>query len=299
MIVILGGFGKTAQAAVKQLRGSGEPVRLVSRSARQAPPPGVELVQADLRDEVALERALRGARAVYALLPDDLAREDFRADRRQLVSTVARAIRSQGIPRIVLLSAVSAALGEDPSSGFGAELAHFERQLLDTPAAVSVLRASYFQDNVLQALPTSEHHGTFLNCWSSRDLPITTVAAADVGALAARTLLETPPGGRELIDLVGPAYTANEMAAALGVAIGRKLRVQDVPREQQLTLFGQWMSAEAAAAMVQTLAVLESERVRLNGHRREFGSTRLEQVLSGGASHSAPTSTAAVSEVAL
>ena len=178
-----------------------------------------------------------------------------------------------------LRMAVGAALGEDTNNGFGAELAYFERQLLDTRAAVSILRASYFQDNVLQALPFAEHNSTFLNCWSSRELPIATVAATDVGALVARALLETRTAGRELIDVVGPSYTADGMAAELGTALGRSLKIQDVPRTQQAALFGRWMSAEAAAAMVETLGLLESGRAPLNGDRRVHGTTRLDQVL--------------------
>jgi uncharacterized protein YbjT (DUF2867 family) len=232
-----------------------------------------------LADEVELGRALKGARALYALLPDELAAPDFHARRRLMAENVARAIRREHISRVVLLSSSSASLGERGGNGLGADLAYFERIVLETKAWVSVLRASYFQDNVLELLPLAEHEGVYPNLMPSRETPVVTIAAQDVGAFAAAALLEPPRAASEIVDLIGPTYSPNRMALQLGEALGRPVSVVDVPAAGQEAMLQRNMSRDAARAMVETLACLASGRILLAGNRIERGQTRLEQVL--------------------
>jgi uncharacterized protein YbjT (DUF2867 family) len=279
MIVVLGAFGRTGRVVAETLNKVGS-VRLVTRQAGpRRVEPAAEVVRADLADEVELGRAVKGARALYALLPDDFMAQDFHGGRRAMAENVARAIRREQISRVVLLSSSSASLGERGGNGLGADLAYFERLVLETNAAVSVLRASYFQDNVLEALPMAEHEGVYANLMPSRETAIVTIAAQDVGALAAAALLEPAPVASEIVDLVGPTYSPNRVALQLGDALGRTLSIVDVPAAGQEAMFRQWMSRDAARAMVETLACLASGRTTLDGDRVERGQTRLEQVL--------------------
>jgi hypothetical protein len=84
---------------------------------------------------------------------------------------------------------------------------------------------------------------------------------------------------REVVDLVGPAYSAEQMSALLGESIGRQLSIVDVPRGAQEHTFGRWMSRDAARAMVETIACLGSGNIVLAGDRLERGTTLLPQVL--------------------
>jgi uncharacterized protein YbjT (DUF2867 family) len=232
-----------------------------------------------LADEVELGRVVKGARALYALLPDDFTAQAFHAGRRAMAENIARAIRREQIARVVLLSSSSASLGERGGNGLGADLAYFERVVLETNAAVSVLRASYFQDNVLEALPMAEYEGVYANLMPSRETAVVTIAAQDVGAFAAAALLEPARAASEIVDLVGPTYSPSGMALQLGDAVGRTLSIVDVPAVGQETMLRQWMSRDAARAMVETLACLASGRIVLAGDRVARGQTRLEQVL--------------------
>jgi uncharacterized protein YbjT (DUF2867 family) len=277
MIVILGASGKTGRAVVEQVKHVGG-LRLVTRSAT-AQPNGLEVARARLSDELELERAVKGARALYAILPDDFSAEAFHASRRAMAETMTRAIRREGVERVVLVSSAAAVLGEAGGNGFGADLAYFERLLSDTNAAVTILRASYFQDNALMALPPAQHDGVYPNFFATRDRPLLTIAACDVGKMAAVALLEPPRARREVVDLVGPAYSAEQMSAQLGEAIGRRLSIVDVPRDAQEQMFRQWMTSEAARAMVETIACLGSGQIVASGDRLERGTTGLDQVL--------------------
>ena len=253
-------------------------MRLVTRSAT-AQPNGLEVARARLSDEVELARALKGAHALFAILPDDFRAEAFHAERRAMAETMTRAIRREGVGRVVLVSSAAAGLGERGGNGFGADLAYFERLLGDTNAAVTILRASYFQDNVLMALPAALNDGVYPNFFAARSRPLTTIAARDVGRVAAAALLETPRARREIVDLIGPAYSAEQMSELLGKAIGRRLSIVDVPRLAQEQMFCQWMTRDAARAMVETIDCLGSGRIVAAGDRLERGTTDFEQVI--------------------
>src|SRR5581483_2074353 len=158
-------------------------------------------------------------------------------------------------------------------------LAYFERLVQGTGTKLTVLRASYFQDNVLQAVPFAKAHGSYQCFFPSRDVCIATVATLDVGAIAARALLDAPPPKNEIIDVVGPSYSTTEIAEILGDAVGRKLTILDVQRAEREATFRQFMSPEAARAMFETVECLGSGRLPLCGDRLVRARTRLEQVL--------------------
>jgi hypothetical protein len=304
MIVILGAFGRTGRVVAALSRAArGQSVRLVTRDAARSAVRSrtagesrldarPEVAVASMLDDVEIGRVLRGARALYAILPDDLRSMRFHAERRAMAEVMARAIGRERVPRVVLLSSRAAGLGEHGQNGVASDLAYFERLVLDTNAAVSVLRAGYFQDNVIEALPLAQRDGVYLDFFARCATPITTIAAVDVGTIAARSLLEPPRSEREIVELLGPAYTPAEIAAAVGKAVGRRLSVRTVPVQSREELLRQWLSPEAARAMVETFACLGSGRVVASGDRVELGQTRLDQVLGGALAGTAPASTA-------
>jgi NAD(P)H dehydrogenase (quinone) len=290
MIAILGAFGRTGRVAGALLESNGASlVRRVTRSRAHAETAGArEVVQARLSDDAELGRALHGARAVYAMLPDDLGAESFRAERRAMAEAMTRAIRRAGVERVVLLSSLAAALGEHGRNGFGADLAYFERLLAEAATGLTILRASYFQDNLIQILPSAARDRIYPNLFASRDTLISTIATQDVGEFAAQVLLEPAPRETEIVDLVGPSYSPTEMAAVVGELLGRPLAIVDVPADRQEQSLRQAMSAEAARAMIETLECLGSGRALRQGQRTLHGQTRLDQVLRTALSEGAP-----------
>jgi uncharacterized protein YbjT (DUF2867 family) len=294
MIVVLGAFGRTGRIVAAQSRAEGRcPVRMVTRHpGRACAGTGVEVALATRFDDSELARVMKGARALYAIMPDDLTALHFHADRRAMAEAMARAIQRERVPRVVLLSSRAAALGEWGQNGLGADLAYLERLVLETSSSVTILRASYFQDNVAALLPLAEREGIYPDFLPPGSPALATIAASDVGTYAARSLLGPPRGDREIIDLLGPAYTAADIGDALGQAVGRSVSTLHVPAASQREQFQQWMSPEAALAMVETFQCLGSDRLLSNADRVERGTTRLEQVL-GAALAGAPSASAA------
>lgn len=334
MIVVLGAFGRTGRAVAAQVRAAGCAVRMVTRHPRRTLaevdgargvgagagsdagargrgaahlPASVEIAVARGFDDDGLSGVMRGARALYAILPDDLTALHFHAERRAMAEAIVRAIHREDVPRVVLLSSRTAALGEvdqNPHNGLGADLAYFERLVLNTNAAVSILRASYFQDNLAALLPVAERDGIYPDFLPPGAGALVTIAAADVGAFAARALLEPPRRDREIVDLLGPCYTPGEVADALARAVGRRVDAVQVPAASQVGQFQRWMSPEAATAMVETLQCLGSNlrgaerrpgpdrplgsaHSEPNTHRVEQGTTQLDQVLRAAVAHAA------------
>src|SRR5580700_6563357 len=100
MYVILGATGNTGKVVAETLLDGGQKVRVVGRSkARLAGFSilGAEVFEANLADSAALTKAFTGARAVYALVPPDLAGTDYRAEQDAMTSSVARALEAAGV----------------------------------------------------------------------------------------------------------------------------------------------------------------------------------------------------------
>ena len=117
------------------------------------------------------------------------------------------------------------------------------------------------------------------------------VAARDVGRLAARCLLEPRA---EIVDVSGPAYSAEDVGNILGAVLGRSLTVRVVPLEQQVpALMGAGLPQRFAEAVVELGCV----RVDPQGDRAEEGTTSLGETLAAAIGRSFETLRREVSEL--
>ena len=280
MIVVAGVSGRTGGVVAETLLAAGKKVRAMVRDTARGEPwrrRGAEVVVGSLADPAALERALTGASAFFTLLPEDPAVPEFHAHRRRMADATASAVARSRVPHVVLLSTVSAAL--ESGNGPAADLHHVENALRTACGMVTVLRASYFQENVLSALPAARGQGIYPNFLPSADVAFPTIATRDIGRLAARYLAE-PPDESETIDLLGPAYSVRQMAAALGAALGVELRLVDIPASQHVDTFvGFGLPREMAEAVAEMLACLAAGRVVPQGHRSVQAMTTIQEVI--------------------
>lgn len=283
MLAIIGATGKTGRAALGALRAAGHAVRAVARDpdkARALGEAGADVGVAKLDDARALERALEGVTALYAVLPEDPLAPAFHAPRVRMADALAAAVRARGVEHVVFLSALPAALSE--GNGPAKDLHYAEQALRQTGTRVTTLRASYFQDNVLGLVAPARAEGIYPCFLPSADVAFPTVAARDVGALAARALASPPPAS-EVVDVLGPAYSTRQLADGLASALGRPLRVVEIPPEAHVDVLGRaGVSRQFAEALAEMFACFASGRVRPEGDRVEHGTTSLEAVLREG-----------------
>jgi uncharacterized protein YbjT (DUF2867 family) len=279
MFVVAGATGKTGRVVAEALLSRGETVRVLVRGVAKAEPwkrRGAEVVDAPLNDAAALERVLEGAAGFYALLPEDLTVPDFHGHRRSLAACLARAVKAARVPHVVFLSAAAAVLRD--GNGPAADL-HAAENALRAVARITTVRSCFFMENVRMALGPALHEGVYPNMLPSPELEIPMIATRDIGRIAARCLLE-PPAQSEVIDLVGPLYSARRVAALLGTALGKQLRVVDVPAAAQTAMMIQAGVPEPfARALAELNACMASGRVIPRGDRMLAGTTSLEELL--------------------
>lgn len=262
MFVLAGVTGRVGGVVAEILLARGLPVRVLVRTpdaVARWQQRGAEAVRVDLADEAALTRALDGAAGLFALVPDG------DAARGRITDALAAAVRAARVGRVVLLSALA-------STGPAAELRRAEAALGRTRAVCTFVRAAYFQDNVAAALPLARGQGVYGSLLASPDVVVPTVATADVAAVVA-ACLEQPPAHSEIVDVVGPAYSVRQIAAALGGAIGRALDVVTVGVEAL---------GDLPRAQAEGLVALHAELSRgpaLDGDHRVVGKTPLAQTL--------------------
>jgi len=279
MFVVAGASGRTGGEVGRALLAQERRVRVLVRNPDKGASwleRGAEVAVASLQDEAALERALTGAQGFLAVLPDDLSVEDFHGHRRRMADAIAAAVKASRVPRVVLISSIAAFL--EDGNGPPQDLHYAEQALRDTGAALTVVRASQYQDNALSALPAATREGVFPS-FLPADLVFPMVATRDVGRLAAR-LLAPPPARSEIIDLLGPSYSSRQLAAALGRALGKSLHVVELPPPAHADTFRKFgASRSAAEALAEMFACVASGRITPHGERTEHGTTEIDDVI--------------------
>jgi len=190
-----------------------------------------------------------------------------------MTDALATAVRESGVPHTVMLSAVAASLPKwnGPARG----LHELENALNDTGTVFTPLRACWLQENVGTAIPAASSAGIYPNFMHSADAPLPTIAIRDVGRIAADVLTDHPR--QETIDLLGPPYSVRQMSQVLGKAIGKPLRVVDIPEPAQVpTMVQAGLSPAFAQAVAEMYACFASGKVRPKGDRQLAGTTPLE-----------------------
>lgn len=224
MYVLMGANGHITSRAARALLQQGHAVRVIGRSAATLAPLqalGAELALGDAKEAGFLARAFTGATAVYTMIPPDYAAPDMRRSQALFGTAIAAAIAQAGVERVVNLSSVGAELaaGTGPITGL-----HEQERRLDTlvePLGLQLLhlRPGYFMENHLHAAGTITALGVYPSL-ERGDVPVPTVATADIADVVARELVLGDRKG--VLHLHAPrSYTFAQVAAVLGRAIGR------------------------------------------------------------------------------
>jgi len=118
MYAVTGATDRTGAAVARRLLRKGERVRVIGRGGerlKSLAAEGGEPSDADLTDEAALTRAFVGAKAVYVMLPPNLATHDCWAFQTRVTQAIAAAVEGAGVSYAVTLSSI----GADKPDGTG------------------------------------------------------------------------------------------------------------------------------------------------------------------------------------
>ncbi|MPW10405.1 NAD(P)H-binding protein [Paraburkholderia sp. CNPSo 3155] len=287
MFVIFGASGHVGQASATALRRAGHQVRAVVRDAAQTEALaaiGCEIALADLNDAESVARAIDGAQAVQWLCPVPRAHDDPAAAMRHIIDAGVDALRMTTPPRLLALSDYGA---EHPDGTGITTLFHYlETQLLrNVASSLILLRAAEHMQNWARVLPVALGRGVLPSLHDPLDKLFPTVAAEDVGKLAAQLLLDEAPARTtpRVVSIEGKErVSALDVARTLAELSGRPVIAQRVPRDEwSAVLRGAGLGERHAQLIVDLYDAHNAGRidVEANVSERRFGATTLRQVL--------------------
>jgi uncharacterized protein YbjT (DUF2867 family) len=277
MYVVTGATGNTGRVVANHLLDQGKKVRVVGRSAERLQPfvaRGAEGFVADVSDQDALTKAFTGADAIYALIPPDMASQDFRGEQRRAADTIAGALERAGVKHAVSLSSV----GADKEAGTGpvVGLHEFENRLNRiTGLNIVHLRAGYFMENTLGQPAAIRAMGKTAGPLRG-DLKLPMIAARDVGGAAAELLLALDFTGKQTRELLGQRdLSMDEATSIIGKAVeNADLKYVQLPGEQILPILVQMgMSSNMAGLILEMAGALNSGDMRALENRSTRNTT--------------------------
>jgi uncharacterized protein YbjT (DUF2867 family) len=282
IFVVAGATGHVGSVVARELLVAGHKVRVIVRNAEKAKglaSQGAELLTGELSDAAFLTTALRGAEGAFLLQPPPPHDSpDVRGYQDRVARAEAAAVVESGIRHVVMLSSWGAekATGTGPIVG----LHVLEEALKKTGAISTILRAGSFTENLLNMLPPAKHQGILPNFFPP-ELKLANIAARDIAAVAARSLL-SPPAATEVVYVVGSnEYSAVDQAAYLSKKLGKEVKLLNLPVSAASGAIQQGGMGASMANLLQEMYEGATKGLLsvVPGHRVEKGTTTLEQAL--------------------
>jgi uncharacterized protein YbjT (DUF2867 family) len=245
MILVTGATGKVGRHLVAGLLAEGAPVRLLTRNPAADVPAGAEVARLDPGQPESIAAALAGTAAVFV---NATAVGAVIAD---LMSEAARA----GTRSAVLLS--SFAVRDDGAQlySIGAQHKFLEDAVAASGLDWTFLRCGGFAANTLAWAPMIRAEGVvrapYLNAATAP------IAEEDIAAAAVRVLLGDGHAGARYVLTGRESITQAGQARAIGAAIGRTVRAEELPPE----VFRKAATAHMPAAAVDDLLRYYAEYV--------------------------------------
>lgn len=271
MFVIAGATGNTGGVVADTLLAQGQPVTVLVRDARKADPwraKGAQIAAASLEDSKAVAAALAGAEGGYLLVPPNYKTEDLLRYGFAVGDALAEAVKSSGIPHVVLLSSVGAqhAQGTGPIR----QLNHMETAMSPAAKNLTILRPAYFLENWAMAVEGVRSQGV-LHSFLTADRKIPMIATDDIGRIAAECLVK-PARGRRVLELAGPEdYSPQDIAGVFSSALDKPVKLETHPLEAVIpTLTSMGFSQDIAALFREMMEGINSGHVTYEGKGATF-----------------------------
>jgi uncharacterized protein YbjT (DUF2867 family) len=260
MYVVTGATGHTGNVVAKALLNRGEKVRVVGRNAdrlKALAAEGAEPFAADLTDTASVTKAFAGAKAVYVMMPPNLASPDFRAFQNRVTDAITAAVQSAGVTHAVTLSSIGADKPDKTGPVVGL---HYLEQQLNGIDRLNVLhlRAGYFMENTLAQIGIVRMTGMAVGPLRL-DLKLPMIATRDIGEAAASALLSLDFRQKQTRELLGQRdISMTEVAQIIGRAVGKPdLRYTQAPDAQvRAALVQLGMSSNMADLILEMSAAL-------------------------------------------
>jgi uncharacterized protein YbjT (DUF2867 family) len=242
MIVVTTPTGHIGSQVVQNLLAAHQAIRVIVRDpARLAAEVRgkVDAVQGSSDDESVLSRAFEGAESLFWVVPPSSTTNHVREYYLQFTRPACRAIRKQGVKRVVAVSALGRGLPLD--GGVVTDSFAKDEEIERTGVDFRALWCPGFMENMLLQVGSLKQQGMFF-LPSRADLKKPQVATRDIASVGCRLLLDRSWTGQGGVAVLGPEdLSLDEMAQIMTDVLGKAIRFQTVPGEDykaQLMRFG-------------------------------------------------------------
>lgn len=239
LVTVFGGSGFIGTQIVRALAKQGLRIRVAVRQPHLAHTMRlmgdvgqVEVVQANIRDEASVRRALRGAQAcVNAVgIHHETGRQKFKGVHVEGAGAIARIARELDVARLVLISGIGVEAGGEAEAYVGSK-AEAERVTREAFPTATILRPSVVfgqGDSILNRFAQMAVFSPVLPLIGG-ETRLQPVFVGDVGRAAARAVQEPDAAGRTY-ELGGPGvYTMREIVEFVLSQTGRRRTLVPLP----------------------------------------------------------------------
>ena len=243
MILVTGATGKVGRHLVTELLDAGVPVRALTRGPRDPGlPGGAEITRWDPGQPATLVAALAGASAVFINVTAVGG----------VIGELMLAASLAGTSRAVMLSSLTVQDNGVQPYSIGAHHKAIEDQVRASALVATFLRCGGFAANTLAWAPMIRAEGVVRAPYA--DAATAPIAERDIAAAAARVLLDDGHAGATYVLTGRESLTQAGQAHAIGVAIGRALRFEELTPEQFRGAAAAYLPPAAADDMLRYLA---------------------------------------------
>jgi uncharacterized protein YbjT (DUF2867 family) len=219
-ILVTGATGHVGRPLTAGLLAEGARVRALTRNPAAAGlPPQVEVVGGDYAAPGVLAEAVGGAGAVFV---------NIGAIRAALGDLLAAA-RDAGVSKIVMLSSIAVRDQGEQEYALGAQHQAAEDAVKAAGVDWTILRCGGFATNTLSWAASIRAEGVVRTAHGQAAMAL--IAEQDIAAAAVRTLLDSGHAGQTYVLTGQESLTQSQQAAAIGTAIGRPVRFEEISPE--------------------------------------------------------------------
>jgi len=248
-ILVTGATGNVGRPLVAGLLADGARVRALTRDLAAADfPPGVAVVGGDYAAPGILAEAVRGADAVFVNI----------GALREHAGELITAARGTGVSKIVMLSSIAVRDEGDQVLSLGRQHKAVEDAIKAAGVDWTILRCGGFATNTLTWAAGVRAEGMVRFPYGEAALAL--IAEQDIAAAAVRVLLDSGRTGQTYVLTGAESLTQIRQAEAIGKAIGRPVRFEELSPEQFRQFATQHFPAPVVEDLLKALASYVGQR---------------------------------------
>jgi len=237
MYAIMGITGQIGGIVSRTLLTAKQPVRAIVRDPAKGQAwsdRGCEVALATIENAASLAAAFQGTKGVFILVPPNFDPLPEFPEAQTIGETLRTALAQAKPAQVVYLSTIGAQARE---SNLLTQHSIIEKAVSSLPIPITFLRPAWFMENSSWDVTPAKISGVIPSFLQPLDKPVSMVATADIGRVAAELLQQTL-SSHCVVELEGPKrVTPNEIAATFARLLGRPVRMEAVPRESWEVLF--------------------------------------------------------------